>query len=89
MCLSVGFYPGPQHAHCLHRSVHVRHTDALDADNFLWAFCCTAETEQQGTDHLDLAGLSQRSANSDSTHTLSTTPESKKKSKGIKKLFGK
>ncbi|KAM7414345.1 hypothetical protein PAMA_019252 [Pampus argenteus] len=48
-----------------------------------------AETEQQGTDHLDLAGLPQRSTNSDSTHTLSTTPESKKKSKGIKKLFGK
>uniref|UniRef100_A0A8C4ICG1 PPFIA binding protein 1b n=1 Tax=Dicentrarchus labrax TaxID=13489 RepID=A0A8C4ICG1_DICLA len=48
-----------------------------------------AETERQGTDHLDLAGLPQRSANSDSTHTLSTTPESKKKSKGIKKLFGK
>ncbi|XP_065813511.1 liprin-beta-1b isoform X3 [Labrus bergylta] len=48
-----------------------------------------AETEQQGTDHLDLAGLPQRSANSDSTHTLPTTPEGRKKSKGIKKLFGK
>ncbi|XP_056273409.1 liprin-beta-1b isoform X1 [Pseudoliparis swirei] len=48
-----------------------------------------AETEQQGTDHLDLAGLPQRSANSDSTNTLSTTQESRKKSKGIKKLFGK
>ncbi|XP_035521071.1 liprin-beta-1b isoform X7 [Morone saxatilis] len=48
-----------------------------------------AETERQGTDHLDLAGLPQSSANSDSTHTLPTTPESKKKSKGIKKLFGK
>lgn len=48
-----------------------------------------AETERQGTDHLDLAGLPQRSTNSDSTHTLPTTPESKKKSKGIKKLFGK
>ncbi|XP_062245554.1 liprin-beta-1b isoform X4 [Platichthys flesus] len=48
-----------------------------------------AETEQQGTDHLDLAGLPQRSANSDSTNTLSTTPEGKKKSKGIMKLFGK
>uniref|UniRef100_A0A7N8Y625 PPFIA binding protein 1b n=1 Tax=Mastacembelus armatus TaxID=205130 RepID=A0A7N8Y625_9TELE len=48
-----------------------------------------AETERQGTDHLDLAGLPQRSANSDSTHTLPTTPESRKKSKGIKKLFGK
>ncbi|XP_068458662.1 liprin-beta-1b isoform X7 [Clinocottus analis] len=48
-----------------------------------------AETEQRGTDHLDLAGLPQRSANSDSTNTLSTTPESRKKSKGIKKFFGK
>uniref|UniRef100_A0A665XAS1 SAM domain-containing protein n=1 Tax=Echeneis naucrates TaxID=173247 RepID=A0A665XAS1_ECHNA len=48
-----------------------------------------AETERQGTDHLDLAGLPQRSTNSDSTHTLPTTPESRKKSKGIKKLFGK
>ncbi|KAM4619317.1 liprin-beta-1b isoform 2-T3 [Polymixia lowei] len=48
-----------------------------------------AETERQGTDHLDLAGLPQNSANSDSTHTLPTTPESKKKSRGIKKLFGK
>uniref|UniRef100_A0A667Z7L1 PPFIA binding protein 1b n=1 Tax=Myripristis murdjan TaxID=586833 RepID=A0A667Z7L1_9TELE len=48
-----------------------------------------AETERQGTDHLDLAGLPQRSSNSDSTHTLPTTPENKKKSKGIKKLFGK
>nr|XP_057932176.1 liprin-beta-1b isoform X4 [Doryrhamphus excisus] len=48
-----------------------------------------AETEHRGTDHLDLAGLPQRSANSDSTNTLSTTPEGKKKSKGIKKLFGK
>lgn len=48
-----------------------------------------AETERQGTDHLDLAGLPQKSSNSNSTHTLPTTPESKKKSKGIKKLFGK
>ncbi|MEQ2207588.1 Liprin-beta-1 [Xenoophorus captivus] len=48
-----------------------------------------AETEQRGTDHLDLAGVPQRSSNSDSTHTLPTTPESRKKSKGIKKLFGK
>lgn len=60
-----------------------------DADADLLAFVCTAETERQGTDHLDLAGLPQRSNNSDSTHTLPTTPESRKKSKGIKKLFGK
>ncbi|XP_038155920.1 liprin-beta-1b isoform X1 [Cyprinodon tularosa] len=48
-----------------------------------------AETEQQGTDHLDLAGVPQRSPHSDSTHTLPSTPESRTKSKGIKKLFGK
>ncbi|KAM9572085.1 liprin-beta-1-like isoform 11-T12 [Salvelinus alpinus] len=54
-----------------------------------------AETErEEGTDHLDLAGLPQRSANSDSTNTLTsvtstTSPECKKKSKGIKGLFGK
>uniref|UniRef100_A0A8C5ESY9 SAM domain-containing protein n=1 Tax=Gouania willdenowi TaxID=441366 RepID=A0A8C5ESY9_GOUWI len=56
----------------------------LDAD-----VICAAETERRGADHLDLAGMPQRSANSDSTHTLPTTPEGKKKSKGIKKLFGK
>ncbi|XP_076121942.1 liprin-beta-1b isoform X5 [Alosa pseudoharengus] len=48
-----------------------------------------AETEREGTDHLDLAGMPQRSADSDSTHTLPTSPEGKKKSKGIKALFGK
>lgn len=48
-----------------------------------------SETERDGTDHLDLAGLPQRSADSDSTHTLPISPEAKKKSKGIKALFGK
>lgn len=48
-----------------------------------------AETERPTTDHLDLAGLPQRSTNSDSTQTLPTTPEGRKKSKGITKLFGK
>uniref|UniRef100_A0A8C2L0C0 PPFIA binding protein 1b n=1 Tax=Cyprinus carpio TaxID=7962 RepID=A0A8C2L0C0_CYPCA len=47
------------------------------------------ETERDGTDHLDLAGMPQRSADSDSTHTLPISPEGKKKSKGIKALFGK
>uniref|UniRef100_A0A672PKQ5 Liprin-beta-1-like n=1 Tax=Sinocyclocheilus grahami TaxID=75366 RepID=A0A672PKQ5_SINGR len=46
-------------------------------------------TERDGTDHLDLAGMPQRSADSDSTHTLPISPEGKKKSKGIKALFGK
>uniref|UniRef100_A0A4W5LVU2 PPFIA binding protein 1b n=1 Tax=Hucho hucho TaxID=62062 RepID=A0A4W5LVU2_9TELE len=54
-----------------------------------------AETVREGgTDHLDLAGLPQRSAISDSTNTLTsvtstTSPEAKKKSRGIKALFGK
>lgn len=48
-----------------------------------------AETERSTTDHLDLAGMPQRNKNSDSTHTLPTTPENRKKSKGITKLFGK
>ncbi|KAL2093450.1 hypothetical protein ACEWY4_010762 [Coilia grayii] len=48
-----------------------------------------AETERGGTDHLDLAGMPQRSADSDSTQTLPTSPDGKKKSKGIKALFGK
>uniref|UniRef100_A0A8C8DBR1 SAM domain-containing protein n=1 Tax=Oncorhynchus tshawytscha TaxID=74940 RepID=A0A8C8DBR1_ONCTS len=54
-----------------------------------------AETVREGgTDHLDLAGLPQRSAISDSTNTLTsvtstTSPEGKKKSRGIKALFGK
>ncbi|XP_013860936.1 liprin-beta-1b [Austrofundulus limnaeus] len=65
----------------------VFHTDAHQVA--VWAFVCAAETERQGTDHLDLAGLPQRSSNSDSTNTLPTTAENRKKSKGIKKLFGK
>uniref|UniRef100_A0A8C5B5E3 PPFIA binding protein 1b n=1 Tax=Gadus morhua TaxID=8049 RepID=A0A8C5B5E3_GADMO len=49
-----------------------------------------AEVERPGTEHLDLAGLPQRSPTSDSTHTLPTTPETgKKKATGIKRLFGK
>ncbi|XP_046890380.1 liprin-beta-1b isoform X2 [Hypomesus transpacificus] len=48
-----------------------------------------AETEREGTEHLDLAGLSQRSTTSDSTRTLPTAPEGQKKARGIKKLFGK
>ncbi|XP_062317105.1 liprin-beta-1b isoform X2 [Osmerus eperlanus] len=48
-----------------------------------------AETEREGTEHLDLAGLSQRSTTSDSTRTLPTSPEGQKKTRGIKKLFGK
>uniref|UniRef100_A0A8C7ZE17 PPFIA binding protein 1b n=1 Tax=Oryzias sinensis TaxID=183150 RepID=A0A8C7ZE17_9TELE len=52
-------------------------------------FVCSAETERQGTDHLDLAGLPQTSSSNDGTQTLPATHENRKKSKGIKKLFGK
>ena len=79
----LGLFPDPV------QQLLFSHHNAHDADSFLWAFVCTAETERPGTDHLDLAGLPQRSANSDSTNTLSTTPEGRKKAKGIKKLFGK
>ncbi|XP_060779741.1 liprin-beta-1b isoform X2 [Neoarius graeffei] len=48
-----------------------------------------AETEHDGMDHLDLAGMPQKSSNSDSTHTLSSCLEGKKKSKGIKAFIGK
>uniref|UniRef100_A0A8B9LHR8 PPFIA binding protein 1 n=1 Tax=Astyanax mexicanus TaxID=7994 RepID=A0A8B9LHR8_ASTMX len=48
-----------------------------------------SEAEREGTDHLDLAGMPQRSGNSDSTHTLPTCPDGKKKSKGIKAFIGK
>lgn len=48
-----------------------------------------AETERDGMDHLDLAGMPQKSSNSDSTHTLSSCLEGKKKSKGIKAFIGK
>lgn len=77
----------PPRSSCV--SYDLRWLMLTNTHDVLCPFVCTAETEQQGTDHLDLAGLPQRSTNSGSTHTLSTTPESKKKSKGIKKLFGK
>ncbi|KAK3570409.1 hypothetical protein QTP86_019278 [Hemibagrus guttatus] len=48
-----------------------------------------AETEHNGMDHLDLAGMPQKSSNSDSTNTLSSCVEGKKKSKGIKAFLGK
>uniref|UniRef100_A0A8C9T358 PPFIA binding protein 1a n=1 Tax=Scleropages formosus TaxID=113540 RepID=A0A8C9T358_SCLFO len=47
------------------------------------------ETEREGTEHLDLAVMPSRLTESDSTHTLPSSPESKKKSRGIKKFFGK
>uniref|UniRef100_A0A8C9TV09 PPFIA binding protein 1a n=1 Tax=Scleropages formosus TaxID=113540 RepID=A0A8C9TV09_SCLFO len=49
----------------------------------------STETEREGTEHLDLAVMPSRLTESDSTHTLPSSPESKKKSRGIKKFFGK
>ncbi|MBN3321969.1 LIPB1 protein, partial [Atractosteus spatula] len=48
-----------------------------------------AETEREGAEHLDLAGVPRRSAETDSSHTSPSSPESRKKARGIKKLFGK
>uniref|UniRef100_UPI00398F38A5 liprin-beta-1b isoform X9 n=1 Tax=Pristiophorus japonicus TaxID=55135 RepID=UPI00398F38A5 len=47
-----------------------------------------AETEKE-SEHVDVAGLPLRSAELDGCQLFPTSPESKKKSKGIKKLFGK
>ncbi|KAM9389471.1 liprin-beta-1 [Phaethornis superciliosus] len=48
-----------------------------------------AETEKGSADHLDLAGLPPRSKETDSLHMMPPSPDSKKKARGIKKLFGK
>ncbi|XP_064417416.1 liprin-beta-1b isoform X3 [Latimeria chalumnae] len=47
-----------------------------------------AESEKGSADHLDLA-ISQRASETDSCQTSPSSPDSKKKSRGIKKLFGK
>ncbi|XP_056409123.1 liprin-beta-1 [Hyla sarda] len=47
-----------------------------------------AETEKGSADHLDLA-LSPRSPDAGSTHSSPSSPDSKKKPRGIKKLFGR
>ncbi|XP_056223487.1 liprin-beta-1-like isoform X1 [Seriola aureovittata] len=46
-----------------------------------------AETERKGTDHLDLAGVPSRKSH-DGT-ALPSSPETKKKSKGFKRFFGR
>ncbi|NWH57648.1 LIPB1 protein, partial [Geococcyx californianus] len=48
-----------------------------------------AETEKGSADHLDLAGLSPRSKEMDCLQMTPPSPDSKKKARGIKKLFGK
>ncbi|NXX82875.1 LIPB1 protein, partial [Urocolius indicus] len=48
-----------------------------------------AETEKGSADHLDLAGLATRSKEMDSLQVTPPSPDSKKKARGIKKLFGK
>ncbi|XP_067906309.1 liprin-beta-1b isoform X3 [Heterodontus francisci] len=47
-----------------------------------------AETEKE-SEHVDVAGLPLRAAETDGCQLFPTSPELKKKSKGIKKLFGK
>ncbi|XP_069821904.1 liprin-beta-1 isoform X14 [Dendropsophus ebraccatus] len=48
-----------------------------------------AETEKGSADHLDLAMSSPRSPDAGSTHSSPSSPDSKKKPRGIKKLFGR
>ncbi|XP_074023502.1 liprin-beta-1 [Numenius arquata] len=48
-----------------------------------------AETEKGSADHLDLAGLPPRPKETDSLQMTPSSPDSKKKARGIKKLFGK
>uniref|UniRef100_A0A8C0FR21 PPFIA binding protein 1 n=1 Tax=Bubo bubo TaxID=30461 RepID=A0A8C0FR21_BUBBB len=51
-----------------------------------WRF---SETEKGSADHLDLAGLPPRPKEADSLQMTPPSPDSKKKARGIKKLFGK
>ncbi|XP_075711722.1 liprin-beta-1 [Rhinoderma darwinii] len=48
-----------------------------------------AEKENGSTDHLDLATSSPRSPDAGSVHSSPSSPDSKKKPRGIKKLFGR
>ncbi|NWW54605.1 LIPB1 protein, partial [Pedionomus torquatus] len=48
-----------------------------------------AETEKGSADHLDLAGLPPRPKETDNLQMTPSSPDSKKKARGIKKLFGK
>ncbi|XP_010175239.1 liprin-beta-1 isoform X3 [Antrostomus carolinensis] len=48
-----------------------------------------AETEKGSADHLDLAGLPPRPKEADSVQVMPPSPDSKKKARGIKKLFGR
>ncbi|XP_043938648.1 liprin-beta-1 [Protopterus annectens] len=48
-----------------------------------------AETEKGSAEHLDLTTGSSRAADSDTCETASSSPESRKKSKGLLKLFGR
>ncbi|NXY11398.1 LIPB1 protein, partial [Pteruthius melanotis] len=48
-----------------------------------------AETEKGSADHLDLAGLPPRPKEADSLQLTPPSPDSRKKARGIKKLFGR
>ncbi|NXF74932.1 LIPB1 protein, partial [Sclerurus mexicanus] len=48
-----------------------------------------AETEKGSADHLDLAGLPPRPKEADGLQMTPPSPDSRKKARGIKKLFGK
>ncbi|NXQ60426.1 LIPB1 protein, partial [Anthoscopus minutus] len=48
-----------------------------------------AETEKESADHLDLTGLPPRPKEADSLQMTPSSPDSRKKTRGIKKLFGR
>ncbi|CAL8242458.1 unnamed protein product [Merluccius merluccius] len=47
------------------------------------------ETEQRGTDHLDLAGAPPQRKSTSDAPSAAASPETKKKSKGLRKFFGR
>lgn len=52
-------------------------------------FSLIAESEKGSADHLDLAGLPPRPKRSEGGPLTPPSPDSKKKARGIKKLFGR
>lgn len=55
-----------------------------------WGYCfLTAETEKGSADNLDLTGLPPCAKEADSLQMTPPSPDSRKKARGIKRLFGK
>lgn len=58
-----------------------------NSDLVYLALSLTAETERKGTDHLDLAGVPPQKPCD--AAPLPSSPETKKKSSGFRKFFGR